>query len=167
VTGDAIHFGAVNMGRMRKKDAIRLPGVDQPGHFAVFEPRIPHKKWLRSRLRPCISSWQSDALRQARGARKGPVFTEEVAALTALVHQLQMQPVIEIERLILLAVENLRKNDPSDDHAQSDPEDEKKDNVGDAVTGYPVRMDGYGLLVVGDHRCCSWTLRYLFGISSL
>jgi hypothetical protein len=66
VAGHAIHLGAVNMGRMGKKDTVRLPGVDQPGHFASLGHVLFEKGFVLGR--PSIWSWQS--MHWASGGRR-------------------------------------------------------------------------------------------------
>ena len=127
MTGDTVHFTHFDMCDVRKKDAIGLPGIDQPGYFsALFD--ILRDKLCLLRTFAIHLFVTVNTLGQLRNSRKGAIFTEKMAAFTAVIYQFVVLCMIVMNRLLLGGVKQLRENNPADNKAGGQTQNEKQRN---------------------------------------
>jgi hypothetical protein len=127
MAGSAIHLGIADMGDMGKINALWLPGIDQPRHFAFFLNVLLDEVEFVGRI-PLNLLVAVHTLGQGRRAGKTAVLPKEMAARATVIDEFEMLHMIEIDRLFLLRIQQLGKNDPSHDKAQGKPDHEKQDD---------------------------------------
>ncbi|MDD3951365.1 MAG: hypothetical protein PHW59_09580 [Desulfobacterales bacterium] len=81
-----------------------------------------------------------NALSQLGNAGEASVFAEEMATFTSLSNGFNMQSMIEIDRLFLLGVEKLRKDNPSynDTDGKPDKKIQDQNSTGSAFLPFPI-----------------------------
>jgi hypothetical protein len=96
---------------MGKEDTVRLPGINQPGDLPVIPDIFVDENFfiLGYALHICVTF---NTLIQFRGTGIGTIITEKMAALATVQHHLTVKGVVEIKRLLLLAIQYLWEKNP-------------------------------------------------------
>ena len=92
------------MSGMREKDAVRLPGVNQPGHFNPFFYILLHKPDF-FRIAALHFFMAFDALSKLGYSGVTAVFTERMTAFTAIADKSVMKGMVEVNRLFFLRIQ--------------------------------------------------------------
>jgi len=87
------------MSGMREKDAVRLSGINQPGHFNPFFHILGHKFGF-FRITALRFFMAFDALSELGYSGIATVFTEKVAAFAAIAHKATMKGMVEVNGLL-------------------------------------------------------------------
>jgi hypothetical protein len=131
---------------------LRLPGIDQPGNLPLLGNIFVYEFFFL-RILTVDLFMTIDALGQFGDPGISAVFSEKMAAFTAIFNLFIVQDMVEVNGLLFLGVKKLRENYPSNNETGNQPDNEKQNNRSagapfSAVAGsFCFRGRGYRFLI--------------------